>query len=525
MNMKMWFLCLLLLPIHSDAKDRNPHLNRAPAETDMERTKLLDDENPRLRARALAHLTILTSGQLKKALRDSDSDVRAVALWRAIHDGLPDASELLKLALDDPNPAWQSHATLALLERGVLPPLKHLRSTAIAAEESGFRFLTNPRDGKLYRDPNADDFWKALGPMVDEDALAMMQELGVSLRNGTSFTEEHFKPIGRFIAQHPAALKRLTDGDKLLRHAGIVRRVKGTTFNVDYAQRDRLGNFAIHAAAAAGPAILPTIHPMLRDADFLHRKFAAVVCGRIGDRTSLNPLLEAFAQDDGLALGAITTALGRLKSPEAIPALTALYPKINKALSPSSMLGGYSTPVWLRDKKLVEKYGPNGRPASQKDLPKGSDPIFPKTITDAIEQIGPEYAQPFFRTIYKENPIYTYFSRDAVARCLRPGTESDNEQNIVILLELINEGYGGRPGLTAYAAAVSLLHFNLRDGEPVILHHLEREFGNSTSEKLERLQTVPHAKRAFLDDRLRALIATHPTYDSAYETLRELLQP
>lgn len=521
--MKMWLLFLLLLPIPSDAKDKNPPVSRAPAETDVERTKLLDDENPRLRARALAYLTTVTSAQLKKALRDSDSDVRAAALWRAIHDGLPDASELLTLALDDPNPGWQAHATLALLERGVLPPLKHLRSTAIAAEESGFRFLTNPRDGILYRDPKADDFWKALGPVVDEDALAMMQELGVSLRNGTSFTEEHFKPIGRFIAQHPAALKRLTDGDKLLWHAGIVRRVKGITFNVDYADRDRLGNFAIHAAAAAGPAILPTIHPMLRDANFLHRKFAAAVCGRIGDRTSLKPLLEALQQDDGLALGAITTALGRLRSPEAIPALTALYPEINKALSPSSMLGGYSTPVWLRDKELLGKYESNGRPASQENLPKGSDPISPTVVTDAIEQVGPEHAQPFFRSIYKENP--TYFSRDAVARCLRPGTESDNAQNVVILLELINEGYGGRPGLTAYAAAVSLLHFNLRDGEAVILHHLEREFGNSNAFKLERLQTVPHAKRAFLDERLRALISTHPTYDSACETLRELLQP
>jgi len=530
---------------------QDPRLAQAPAAPGARRVGWLDDANPQNRAWAVAHLTAVAGAQFAKALHDSDSRVRAAALWRAINDGVTDAPELLKLALDDPNPRWQALATLALLERGVLPPIKYVRSAAIAAEESDFGSLTNPRDGKIYRDPRRDDFWKALAPLADEDVLAMMQELGATLRNGTHFTEELFEPIGRFIAEHPAAVKRLTDGDKLQWRTSVYTRSKKGVLSSH--PDDAVGGFATHEVAAAGPAILPSIHPWLRDREPIRRRFAAIVCGRIGDHASLKPLLEAFEQDDGLALGAITKALGRLRSPEAIPALTALYPEINQAFG-SRDLYGYGSPLWLRDKELLRKYSRGsativiGVPGAARqvssenlrpeNLPAGSEPLSPDNLIDAIEQIGPEHAQPFFRAIAKGarsrdasgSGLLTVTggtrNRAIAARCLRPGTEAENAESIAILLEIMNEGYAGKPDEISFAAAVSPLYFNLRDGESLILRQLsEREFGYATYQNLRRLLTVPHEKRAFLDERIQGLISAHRANQSEREWLEKLLHP
>ena len=492
------------VPPHPSLRKQDPRLAQARAAVDGRNAEFRDDADPETRSRAVAHRTAVTNAQFAKALRDSDSRVRWAALWRVINDGIPDSSDLLKLALDDPNPTFQGHATLALLERGVLPPIHYLRSVKM----SGFPNLLNPRDGIGYRPPEQADFWKALALLIDEDVLALMQERGANVRDQPRFKEEDlFGPIGRFLAQHPASAQRLTDPGKRYTR-----------------ESDPAIEFAINAAASAGPAILPTIHPWLRDRDYFLRNFAAIVCRKIADRTSLKPLLEAFSHDDGLALDTITNALGALRSPESIPALTALYSEINKSRSSSMMTAGYSTPVWLRENKLYEKYGTQGRPLSKDDLPKGSHPIFPETITDAIERIGAEHAQQFFRTIYNDNP--TYYSREAVARCLRPGTEPENAENIIILLELTNEGYGVRLGLTAYAAAVSLLHFDVRDGESVIRKQLsDSEFSRASDFTLARLETVPRAKRAFLDDRLRALLSAPHVTEPESERLEKLLKP
>lgn len=544
--MKTWLVFLPLLTcaafIFGDEQAQTPasdarieawikdsRLTQLATASDAKRAKWLDDENPFLRKRALAYLGTATSAQIKQSLEDSDRDVREAALWRAIHDGLRDSEELLKLALGDPDPTLQAHATLALLQHGVVPPMKNLRT---AGEDRDFLALRNQRApiddpySKGYRELRFEKqaLWVAISRMVDEDSLLMLQECALQHRN-FALDAAFFEPLGRFIAGHPETIKRLAEGDRLMWSAWIREpqpNKLGYGFDSPYAHVP--GNFAIYAVAAACPAILPNIYSMLRDPDHRCRILAAEVCGKMGDRASLKPLIEAFEKDDGLAMGAFLRILVQFKAKEAIPALGVLYEKINDEMPYNPL--SYDERVWLRDKSLIRKYAVEGRPFTARLLPKGSEPVERSKILEAIERIGPEHGQSFYRAVGKK--YVSYETQSAVARHLRPGTESENAESIAILLEIINAGYGHDSNPFAFDAALSLLYFDLRDGEQIILRRLDSKVFASDQDAsmrtLTRLQEVPHAKRAFLDERLKELGLTLRMSDKRDKMIDKLLE-
>jgi hypothetical protein len=309
----------------------------------------------------------------------------------------------------------------------------------------------------------------------------------------------------------PEGISRLTDGTKLQEMEGPFAK----------------GEFARRVAVEAGPPILPIMHQWLADQDFLRRMFAANVCGQIGDKSSLEPLLKALEHDDGLALGAVVEALGRLKLAPALQPLTEFYQKVDQDIGDHLAFSGAFMPVWCRDPALAETNALGERTHVWKGAPKGCSPVSPRGIADAIVMIGPEpeSVQSFFRELYHK-PV-SVLSQDSVARCLRPDKEPGHSENMRILSVLIKETWNGKPGLTAYAAAVSLLRFGRRDGDAVILHHLsDYEMSYYTSEKLEQLLGVSHDKRAHLDVRLRELSGNKRALGGrSLAMISELLKP
>jgi hypothetical protein len=235
------------------------------------------------------------------------------------------------------------------------------------------------------------------------------------------------------------------------------------------------------------------------------RNFAATVCGRIADPLSFNPLLEAFASDDGLALEPIVLALGELRDVRAIPALTELYPVVHHAVAPLWAIWGAWPPVWIRDEKVWSTSAGerNGRSRNLGGLPKGARPVFPYSIPLAIERIGPELALPFYRKLYRE--LRTPMALHAVARGLRPSEGPEREEDIAVLRKLLRDVDSmRRPSETSPEAAHTLLLFGIHEGELRILLSLQGSDGPEARRTLDRLRQIPRAQRAYADEALQA---------------------
>ena len=499
-------LSLKGLPSPSVLWEADPRMRLAVTGDDVMRLGWIDDANPYLRWRVIAHLERLDYAILGKALNDPFPNVREAALHRLVNDKSPVATALLRVALDNDHPPVRCYATLGLLRRGELPATKHVRFTA---SEVDYLYIDTGRENKgraEILDFAERDFWTALAPVADVEAIAVMQERP----QGRPMIDGYFKVLGERLAKNPNGILRLTDGTKL---------------QEDMSPAFAQSGFAQNVAVEAGRPMLPIMHQWLSDSDFRRRAFAASVCGKIGDKSSLDPLIKALEHDDGLALGAVVEALGRLKLAPALQPLTELYLKVDRDIGDRLAFSGASMPVWCRDPAQGETNILGEQSHLFKDAPKGCMPATPRGIADAIEMIGPEpeAVQSFFRQLYHK-PL-SVLSRDAVAGCLRPEKDPGNAENMRILSELIKDVWAGKPSLTAFNAAVSLLHFGCRDGDAVIIHQLSKaEFSYYTLGKLERLQTVSHDKRAHLDARLNELLETERG-GLAKKLLNELLKP
>ena len=432
------WLELKRLPSSSDQWDADPRMRLAVTGDDAMRLQWIEDVNPHLRSRVIAYLDRVDHVVLGGALNDPFPDVRETALHRLVNDKSVAATALLRAALDNRHPPVRCYATLALLRRGELPATRHLR---FAASQVDYLYIDTGRENhgrEEVLDFEEKDFWMALAPVADVDAIAVMQEREwfVSLSEGC------YKDLGGRLALFPEGISRLTDGEKLQKMEGVFPQ----------------GVFARRVAVAAGPAILPIMHQWLGDQNFLRRTFAASVCGQISDKSSLEPLLKALEHDDGLALGAVVEALGRLKLAPALQPLTELSLKVDQEIGNAIALSGAFMPVWVRGNAVREKGGAGERPNVLRGGPKGCVPVSPQGIAEAIDMIGPETVQPFFRELYK-HPASVQ-SSDAVAHCLRPDKEPGHSENIRILCELIKSMWGGTPRHLAFAAAVSLLRFD-----------------------------------------------------------------
>lgn len=449
----------------------------------------LTDSNALLRAKAMGQLPAPTEAELRRAFKDSYSPVPRAALSHVVADRSAAALPLLRVAISNSEPSLRDDAVLGLLERGELPPMEILRDSAA-------------RQNFAY----GSKFWRSLVPLANVEVLELMQE---HEHGSLRLDQGDFAGLGKALAREPAALEKLAAGQVL---------------NVSEERDSRGVPFIMRVAVGAGAAILPTVHPWLAREDHRWRIFSAQVCGGIHDPASLEPLTAAFRKDDGLALGPIIEALGELRDPGVIPELIELYSKAHDVLASLGGLYGSSYPVWIRDEQLRTKFQKdrNGR-LMHSDLPKGSKPVLPHDITGAIERIGPEHAQPFYRALAR-GPQPSYYARTAVARGLRSVEGPEGEENIAILRTLLRDTQEeGKPADVAREAAVTLLLFGIHDGDSLIIQTLQRKDSYDSIRLMERLREIPRADRAFANEALRAWKSHHGSYSDT-KVVDELLK-
>lgn len=177
-------------------------------------------------------------------------------------------------------------------------------------------------------------------------------------------------------------------------------------------RHDPLRQFAQAIFQHAGPDLLPVLHEALRSSDRVIRSNAARACGAIGDIASGPHLLQALDMESGLARASIVWALGKLKARDALPQLIELYADARNAEHNRRASGGFLAQqavaahrtqyTALRNLDAIASDWEELKVAALRppaDPRRDEELLSPELVLEAVRQIGPAFAQPFYRAL------------------------------------------------------------------------------------------------------------------------------
>jgi len=309
--------------------------------------KIVDSEDPELRAKALERLELLSPDERdlprwRRFLSEPDPQTRAAAI-RVLATNAPERFvDLLveKLPVADPKTREVLTAALSKLAvlRGmemadlVLPLLASSEPAVRQAVVSILRAIPD-RAGVIHRFV---EYSRNLVGWVRERALNALLELGPDMG--------------------PAVLQLLRDPDPSIRATAL-------------SMLDNVEGFRE----------IEAVVPLLEDKDWWVRVSAANTLAQAGDRRAVGPLVKAL--DDGETRWAAVEALGRLRDPRALPALARL-------------LGSSSTAVRLEALLALRHFDhPNLMTAFRRVAEKDPNRIVRTRALECIEELSTQRGQ------------------------------------------------------------------------------------------------------------------------------------
>jgi HEAT repeat protein len=474
--------------------DRRPVKVKAVEEL----AQALRDDNPFYRANAIASVAVLKPPYpaeylplIASQLNDGNMRLRATALyfvtkWPDHAQALP----LLKARLEDSDRHIRVVATIDLLRRGHLPAEKHL----LEAFEADYRLGNYPIGAKLSVGVQADRerLLRALAPLATPDVFRLLLQFP---QRYSDEEKEYFPAFGAALRRHPDAV------DVLLKA------------HDDEAHRHEQRDMARDLFRAAGKELLPRLHAALGSEDRVIRSNAARACGAIGDPSSLQPLLKAVDLESGLSRASIVWALGKLKSPEALPVLAKLYAEAKsdalrrnqsgyRASQQAVAVASQYLQIANLDKLSAEWDELKAATlASPVDPRRNEELLRPEHILYAVADIGPELSQEFYRTLAASKDSET---RKEAAKQLAAGKGDDQTKSLALLNSLLKDSAVG----VRTAAAVSLIQLNDISGREVLLEALSTSNSGDKYETIQQLTRLSEARQLdFAKQRLQAIAA------------------
>ena len=460
----------------------------------------LQDENPLYRANALASLY----GQKKLSAReyvpliapvlnDRHRRLRCTAFFLlTTFDENELVVPLLQARLKDDDRLIRHAAIVELTKRGSVPDLALLRDFFRSENDADFPFGA---ESKIGARTGHQEMHIALAPHATKDIFRLMlQMLLQNPPHTNAFDDETklFPQLGRSLMRFPDAVAILLE----------VRAEDGA--------EDRKVAFVREVFRCAGKELLPALHAALKSEDRVIRSNAARGCGAISDPSSIEPLLKALDLESGLSRASIVWALGELKAKAALPILVRLYVDARndeQRRDGSSGAGfrasqsGAVMAAQFDTLKSLDAIGADWNELKSSAFaplvdPRHQEELFePRHVLEAVEKIGGDGSQAFYRTLAAESD--DVFRSEAAIQLAEAGPQ-DRKLNLPILKSLLT----GSTSKSRLAAAASLLILGDNDGrQPILDAFQSEEWGHA----LKQLERVGSDRCAFAHKELKAI--------------------
>lgn len=440
-------LTVRFLPSVQQRRRVEAHTRPRRFDSEEQLAAALNDPDPIYRAYVLEALmrdrrVEAAAALVVQKLDDPDVRVRSTAFVMVQRSRWDDARmvPLLRQRLADPDPQLSALAALELLNRGQEVEIARLVKIQDQLEQFGnVPFGGEASVGILV---HSRPYYEAVAGMADEKVFALLMQKPICQQDygiGTNV----FARLGASLRRHPAAAQVLLQAyDRL-------------------PWWHRQTQFARDVFQSAGRVMLPRLHEALTSTNRIIRSNAARACGAIGDQSSVPLLFKALDLESGLSKASIVWALGELRVREALPVLAQLYFELlndpgagyRSGQADSLSVQQYEA---LRDTASIGRPDPERRPF----LPHNREDLLKrKHIYEAIDKIGPELSQDFYRNLAIDA---TEEARQEAAAGLAAGPDEPTRNTLLRTL------LADREPRVALRAAVSLHILGIEDGLPLI---------------------------------------------------------
>ena len=428
--------------------------------------------NPLVVADALARWKTPLSAKdfpfVVETLNSPSSKLRYTAAYLLFRTDTPESAETLRTLLDDPGSSIRALAVLAITKHGDDLPIK------------GLEEILQPRSEKAV---------KAIserGNRMDQSAIELVLRYPFDFRPHQN-PAPALEKLGAAVSSQPELARVLLTAKDTRKNQHTDREMARDIFQF------------------TGPAVLPILHEALKSDDRIVRANAALGCGAVGDKSSIQPLIAALDLESGLSKGAIVRALGELQARETLPLLENLYREAQAAENLRYQSGMQFSQIGVQKQETLRRIeslrldwneieNSKANAAAPAD-PNTEEPLLSKRIIlTAVEKIGPEHAQPFYRYIAAKSSGHEGRSAAATHLAAADASERAASMEALRIISADNDNF-------ARMALVSL--FLLGDetaAQHGILRYLKKEHPggmvNELAERVKNRKSLNFAKEA-----------------------------
>ncbi|NNE92479.1 MAG: HEAT repeat domain-containing protein, partial [Verrucomicrobiales bacterium] len=479
-------------------------------------------ENPFVVADALAKLKVPVPKEdldaLTAALKSDTAELRSTAAIQLLRSAgeLPGAVDALRAVADDPHPAVRAMAALAITEHTDDFPAEALTEIMKNGSYGNPPFAAESQIGIGL---GQDAIIRAIAKRDSIDGRVFNFLLKFPPRyDSWSRDKSIFTAFGDAVKKRPDLARLILTGAKNTHTGGSTNR-----------------DFMRDVFRYTGPEMKPFVLEALQSKDRIIRANGALAVGAIGDESLVQPLLDALKLESGLSKGAVVWALGELQSKEALPRLVDLYREARNAQKRMYAAGGmqFAQAVVVNQAETrqianIDELGADwdeikaSREAENAPAdPRHDEPLLsPRMVLEAVEKIGPEHAQEFFRGLVGEKNDHE--GRLAAARGLGDAPEDERNESARVLRILAADA--ANPRVQA-AASVSLFLISDETGPAAVKTALSGPgFAFVLDEIFTRVPPERYSKFKFAVEELTRIGDNSKTTDFVRERAVKILQ-